>query len=337
MQYVGLDVHKRYTFYTQMGGDGQIQRQGRVPNDQDTLATFFAEIPKPARAVLEAGVHWYYLCDLLEALQIPFTLANPLRTRAIAEAKVKTDKVDSTILAHLLRADLIPASYVPPQPLRDLRDLLRYRAALVRVQTGLKNRVHAILRKHGYHCPQTDTFGRQGKTWLTTLPLRAIHRQAVEGFLAVLATVQHQIQDATRLINAEARQTPQAQALCKLPGVGPYTALLILAEIGDVGRFSTPKHLVSYAGLAPTVHASGGHVYTGHISKRGSAWLRWILVEAAIHAVQQPGRYREHYQRLQARKGAKIARVAVARVLLTDVYWVLRRMAQTESSGLPVL
>ena len=149
MQYVGFDAHKRYTFFTQMDMTGQIQRQGKLANNRDALAAFFAEIEGPTRVVIEASMNWYHLYDLLESLEIPVTLAHPLRTRAIAEAKVKTDKIDSTILAHLLRTDLVPAAYIPPREIRDLRELLRYRAALVKLQTMLKNRVHAILLKHG--------------------------------------------------------------------------------------------------------------------------------------------------------------------------------------------
>ncbi len=141
MQYIGFDIHKRYTFYTQIDGCGQIQRQGRLRNTREAMGEFFAEVTEPTRVVLEASMNWYHLYDLLEALQIPVTLAHPLRTRAIAEAKVKTDKIDSATLAHLLRADLIPAAYIPPRAIRDLRELLRYRAALVRLQTMVKNRV----------------------------------------------------------------------------------------------------------------------------------------------------------------------------------------------------
>jgi transposase len=323
MQYIGFDIHKRYTFYTQMDQAGKIHRQGRLPNSREALGTFFADVGEPVRVAMEASVNWYHLYDLLETLDIPVTLAHPLRTRAIAEAKVKTDKVDSATLAHLLRADLIPAAYIPPREIRDLRELLRYRAALVRLQTMVKNRIHAILLKHGYQAPVQDVFGVRGREWLTTLPLRPVYQQALQGFLAILDALRDQISAATITVDREALTSPQALELCTLPGVGHYTALLLLAEIGDVGRFPSPKHLVSYAGLAPTVHASGGRVRTGHISKQGSPWLRWVLMEAAIHASRKPG-YRPLYQRLTARKGPHIARVAVARALLTQAYWVLR-------------
>jgi transposase len=327
MQYVGFDIHKRFTFYTQMDATGEIQRQGKLENTHEALAAFFADIDEPAQVALEASINWYHLYDLLESLHIPVTLAHPLRTRAIAEAKIKTDKVDSTILAHLLRADLVPSAYIPPQPIRDLRELLRYRAALVRMQTSIKNRVHAILLKHGYQCPYTDAFGRQGRAWLDTLPLRPVYQHALHGFLQILDVLRTQIREASRLIDQEAKATPVVQTLCTLPGVGHYTALLILAEIGDVKRFAHPKQLVSYAGLAPIVRASGGHIQTGHLSKQGSAWLRWILVEAAQHAPRRPGRYRDLYNRLARRKGTKIARVAVARELLIKAYWMLRHAA----------
>jgi len=323
MQYVGFDAHKKYTFFTQMDARGQIQRQGKLTNDRDTLAAFFAEIDEPASVVIEATMNWYHLYDLLESLEIPVTLAHPLRTRAIAEAKVKTDKIDSTILAHLLRADLVPAAYIPPRDIRDLRELLRYRAALVKLQTMVKNRVHSILLKHGYQCPHADAFGVQGRTWLTSLELRAVYQQALQGLLTVLDTLHAQIEEASRTVDQRAKATPIVQKLCTLPGVGHYTALLLLGEIGDIQRFPDPKHLVSYAGLAPRVHESGGRVYTGHISKQGSRWLRWILVEAAIHAGSRPGRYQRLFERMAQRKGRKLARIVVARALLTTVYWML--------------
>jgi transposase len=252
------------------------------------------------------------------------TLAHPLRTRAIADAKVKTDKIDSHTLAQLLRANLIPSAYIPPREIRDLRELLRYRAALVRLQTGVKNHVHAILLKHGYQAPVRDVFGSRGREWLGTLPLRPVYQQALLGYLQILDVVRSQIAVASEEVDREAKATPQAQLLCTLPGVGYYTALLLLAEIGQVSRFPSPKHLVSYAGLAPTVHASGGHIHTGHISKQGSSWLRWILIEAAVHASRKPGQFQDLYQRLAKRKGPKIARVAVARELLTKAYWMMR-------------
>lgn len=324
MQYIGLDIHKRYTFYTQMDSAGQIRRQGKLPNDREVLAGFFRDVAEPAQVVIEATMNWYHLYDLLESLDVPVTLAHPARTRAIAEAKVKTDKVDSTILAHLLRADLVPAAYIPPREIRDLRELLRYRAALVRLQTAVKNRVHGILLKHGYQCPYTDAFGVQGRAWLAALALRPVYQQALQGFLSILDTLKIQIQAASRTIDQHAKTTPRVERLCTLPGVGHYTALLVLAEIGDVARFPDAKHLVSYAGLAPIVRGTGGRVHTGHISKQGSAWLRWVLIEAAFHAVRRPGRYQRTYQRLEQRKGAKLARVVAARELLSTIYWMLR-------------
>ncbi len=324
MQYIGFDIHKRYAFFTQMNGAGQIQRQGKLPNTREAMAEFFADVLEPAQVVLGASMNWYHVYDLLEILGIPVTLAHPLRTRAIAEAKVKTDKVDSAILAHLLRADLIPAAYIPPQPIRDLRELLRYRAGLVQVQTIVKNRVHAILLKHGYQCPCQDAFGAGGRAWLIALPLRPVYQHALRGLLQTLDVLRTQVQEASRLIDQEAKATPIVQSLCTLPGVGHYTALLVLAEIGDVTRFPHPKHLVSYAGLAPIVRASAGSVRTGRISKQDSTWLRWILIEAVQHPIRRPGRYRDLYRRLAQRKEPKVARVAAARELLTTMYWRLR-------------
>ncbi len=144
MEYVGLDVHRKYTYLTHMDASGKILRQGLVANAEILQA--LPGQPGEAKVVMEATGNWYHLYDLLEEVVAEIYLAHPLKTRVIAEARVKSD---SEALAHLLRTDLLPCSYIPPREVRNLRDLLRYRAALVRVRTGLKNRVHALLAKNG--------------------------------------------------------------------------------------------------------------------------------------------------------------------------------------------
>ena len=325
MEYFGLDVHKQYTVYTRVNQAGTILGQGRVANDLDSLAALLAPSDGPAKVVLEAGGIWPVFADALEELGAEVILAHPLRTRAIAAARVKTDRIDSAILAHLLRADLIPQAYLAPPPVRELCELLRYRIGLVRVQTIVKNRVHALLALRGLRSPLSDLFGRAGRRWLDEVELPTVAHQCLKGHLAVLDGVQIQIKVVHSEVRRRARQSCEAKRLRTIPGVGAFSALLILAEVGEIRRFPDARHLVSYAGLAPSVHSTGGHTRYGHITKQGSPWLRWILVEAAIAGSARPGALQDRYRRLARRKGAKTARVALARHLATVVYHVLAR------------
>jgi transposase len=224
--------------------------------------------------------------NLLEPHGVGVTLAYPQRVRAIAHAKVKTDKVDSRTLAHLLRADLIPPAYVPPREIRELRELLRARYAWTQQRTRAKNRIHGLLAKRGYQSPMRDLFGKKGRHWLEELSLDQVARTLVERELRLIESLDHLVEEASQEIEQRAEGNPQAQLLMTMPGVGYYTAMLLIAELGDVTRFLSAKHVVAYAGLAPPVRSSGGAVHIGRITRRGSAYLRWILTEASHRAVR---------------------------------------------------
>jgi len=323
MEYFGLDVHKRYTVFTRLDERGTLLGQGRVTNDAESLASLLAQSVEPAKVVLEAGGIWPVFTDALEDHAPEVVLAHPLKTRAIASARIKTDRIDSATLAHLLRTDLVPRAYLAPRSLREVREVLRYRVQLVRLRTAVKNRVHALLAMRGLMSPASDLFGHAGRRWLASLALPPVPRRAVDGFLSILDALNVQIRLIEREIRQRVRQSPEARRLWSIPGVGRFGALLILAEIGDVHRFPDARHLISYAGLAPSVHSSGGRTYHGRITKQGSPLLRWILVEAAVAASRQEGDLRERFRRVAQRKGPKTARVALARHLLTIVYHVL--------------
>ena len=323
VEYFGLDVHKRYTVFTHVDERGRLLGQGRVSNDAESLSQLIARSAEPAKVVLEAGGIWPVFTDALEDHALEVVLAHPLKTRAIASARIKTDRIDSATLAHLLRTDLVPRSYLAPQSLRETREVLRFRVQLVRLRTAVKNRVHALLAMRGLSSPVSDLFGRAGRRWLAELELPAVPRRAINGYLAILETMNVQIRGVESEIRRRVRESPEARRLWSIPGVGRFGALLILAEIGDVRRFPDARHLISYAGLAPSVHSSGGRTYHGRITKQGSPLLRWILVEAAVAASRREGELRDRYRRVAQRKGPKTARVALARHLLTIVYHVL--------------
>lgn len=321
MECIGLDVHRHHTYYTRVDEAGDVLAQEKVANED--LPQVFAHIPPPCRAVLEATGNWGYVADLLEPLVEELVLAHPLQVRAIAAAKVKTDKIDATILAHLLRTDLIPRAYLAPPEVRELRDLLRLRASLVRTRTALKNKVHAVLAKRGLRVPVSDLFGRAGRRWLAEQPLSPVHEQAVGAYLGVIDALDGELRAVTQEIDRRADERVEAHWLMTISGIGRYTALFILSEIGDIHRFPDGDHLAAYAGLVPVVRASGARTWLGPITKQGSPWLRWVLIEATHRAVRRPGCLRERYERLRHRKGAAVAIVATARFLTTCIYAML--------------
>ena len=235
-QYIGIDLHKATSFITRMDQRGRILEQVNLRNDGPTLQGYLRRLRPDTRIAVEATGHWTYLYELIEDRCPDLVLAHPLKTKAIASARIKTDKIDATTLAHLLRADLLPAAYIPPRPVRDTREILRYRASLVRLRTQVKNKVHAILTKNGVHTPTKNAFGKKAQRFLTQVSLRPCYRLALDGYLRLLEALTEELATVTATIEAQVEQNPQAQLLCTMPGIGPYSALLILSEIGDVRR-----------------------------------------------------------------------------------------------------
>jgi transposase len=323
MLYTGLDFHRSFTYVTTMNDKGDIIGQKKLPSNGE-IVDFLKGFEDRMEVAIESTPSWYWLYDCLEDEGFDVKLSHPLRTKAIAYAKVKTDKVDSSTLAHLLRSDLLPLSYVPERPVRLSRELLRYRASLVKIQTRVKNKIHMVLAKNNVNNEYSDLFGKAGMAFLRSLPLPENYKIALEGYLNVLDTVREEIKTVSRRVQQIAEQDNDAMLLMTIPGVGYYSALLIKSEIGDVKRFPSAKRLCSYSGLVPSTHASGNVSYHGHITKNGSKWLRWILIEAAIHAAKRPGPLRCFYYKVERKKGGQIAKVATARKLLEWIYHILR-------------
>jgi transposase len=224
-------------------------------------------------------------------------------------------------LARLLRADLLPEAWIAPPAVRQLRALLRHRVQLVRLRTLLRNRIHAVLADHGHDRPAGYWSG-PGREWLASLSLPAVSREVVEDGLALIDAAEVRIDRLDWEIVQRARSDPRVKVLTQLPGVGPFTALVILAEIGDITRFPTARKLASWAGLTPAVRGSDRVAHYGHISRQGSVWLRQVLCEAAQTARRSP-QFAAGYQAIAARRGKKIATTAVARKLLTRTWHLL--------------
>jgi transposase len=244
-------------------------------------------------------------------------VSNPQKTRAIAEAKVKTDKVDAQVLAQLLAVGFLPSVWLADDQTHALRRQVARRAHIVRQRTRLKNRVQAILHRNLVpRCPAADLFGHKGRAWLAQQDLPADELQAVDALLRQLDFYGEEL----KLIDGElarvALERAEVKRLMTIPGVDATVALSIVAAVGDFNRFQSPQKLVSYLGLNPRVRQSGSHPAShGRITKQGRAHARGMLVEAAWVATKIPGPLRAFYERVRARRGMQIAVVATARKL----------------------
>jgi len=324
MLHVGVDLHKRQAQVAVVDDAGKVHTNCAVACDRDSMRRFFGQLGQPAQVVMEATSNWYWLCDLLGEMDLPVSLSHPLKTKAIASARIKTDKIDASTLAHLLRTNLLPKAHLASPEARLNRELLRHRAMLVRLRTGLKNRVHALLAKHNLVYTQGGLFTVKGGEWLAGLALHPIVRSVLERMLTLVEVLDLLIEQASAQIAVRAQDDQAARLLCTIPGIGYYSALLIAAEIDGVERFPDARHLCSYGGLVPSVRASAGYTRLGHITKQGSPWLRWILVETCQKAASRADFVGEHYRHVARRKGNGAAKVAAARKLLKAIYWMLK-------------
>jgi len=311
-----------------MAESGKILKQGRFSNQPESVARFLDGYGDgECFSVLEATRNWTVMHDILEELTSDVTLAHPLKVKAIAEAKIKTDKIDSTILAHLLRCDLVPAAYVCSAQARIIKNLLRHRMFLVRLQTMDKNRIHVLLDRHPEtHLQRSSSglFTKIGISELKQVQLPKYERYILDSELALLEHLQSQIKQVDAWLAGVGKKDRRVKDLMSIPGIGRAFALLVVSEIDDVARFRTDKKLHAYAGLVPSTYSSGGHSFHGRIIKSGNKYLRWAMVEAVWPAIQKDVGLNQYYQRIARRKGANPAKVATARRLLTIVYRVLK-------------
>ena len=322
-RWVGIDLHRRRSQIAIIDEHGELTLQKRVATGRETITELLGD-PGSTHVALEATYGWEWLAELLEDAGFDVHLAHPLRTRAIAAARVKTDAVDARTLAHLLRTGLLPEAYIAPPELRDLRDLLRHRATLVHLRTSIKNRVHALLARQGILPEHSDLFGQAGREFLASLELPDSPRRRLDSLMSLIGDFDREITATTKEIDQRAKADERVKLLCQIRGIGRYTALLIIAEVGEVKRFPTARHLCAWAGLTPTVRSSDGKARLGHISRQGSTILRWALCETAQHTPTGGGPLRAQYERIAKRRGSKIARVAIARQMRTLCYYGLR-------------
>lgn len=328
MLYVGCDVHRNYTTMSVINEAGVALETKDVPNSLGDVESLLRSYPEEEFAVvLEAGLNWGMIYDLFESLdQVQrVVLAHPPRVKAIASAKIKTDKIDARTLGQLLRADLIPEVWVPPREVRVLKEVVRFRAFVVKVNTMLKNRIHDLLRRAHISAPEVkDLFGSFGRRWLDEIKLPDEREdRLLRQHLALHVALKEEEHQLRVWLGRLLQQYEELRWVKTIPGIGDVFAAVILLEIGDINRFPDAAHLHAYCGLVPTTHVSGQIGYHGRLI-RGNRWLRWAFVEGAHTSIRVSPYFQAHYYQVKGRAGTQAASIACARKLATVTYKVLK-------------
>ena len=323
LYHLGIDLHKRFSYWTLINNNRDVIFQGKVPTTEGDMAKALQNIPVEKRdiqAVIEPVTEWGWYAEALEKQGLTVKLADPGKSKLIAASRLKNDKVDSTILAELLRSDFLPTAYLAPRETRELREFVRGRIFLVRLRTKIKNRIHSIVAKQGLHSSRSDLFGKKGLAWLQGQTLSPVFQEQVVSLLSIIDLLNEEIKKKDMAIIERAKRDAEAKLLMSMPGIGAFTATMIQAEVGTFARFASADKLASYAGLVSSSRSSGEKQRFGSITRAGSAYLRSIMVEAACHLRPSWGYLFSFYTRIKEKKGNKIARVALARKMLT-ILW----------------
>jgi transposase len=330
MLYVGLDLSRKRVDYCLLDEAGSVVERSAVPADPDGLIGFARRVGRRGEAVtatVESMNGARFVHDLLEAEGWEVELADAAKVKGLAPLACKTDRIDAWVLAELARRELVPAIWLPDAEVRGQRERARFRLHLVRHRTALKNRVHQTLVTFGQPCPVSDLFGRRGRQLLERLALP----EPWAGSLTTSVRLIDELQTEIGAIEQELRESaehPYLALLTTVPGIGPVLGYTIAAEIGEIGRFASPRKLAGYTGLCPRVYQSGESDRRGPLSKRGPRYLRWALIEATTHACRHPlyaDRYQATKKRLGRQRGPRVAQVDLARRLTEAIWHMLTR------------
>jgi transposase len=318
-EYIGIDLHKAFFQACAITSTAERRWEERWPTSDAGIAALLTRCGDHSSLAVEASSPTWAFVDRIVGHVGAVHVVDTRKTRIKAGYAAKTDRLDARRLADALRRDSVVAIYYPPPAIRDLRELGRYRCHVARLQASLKQRIRALLLRQGIVTPKA-LFTTRGTAWLEALPLDGWAGSELRGLRQVLADVRRQLVPLVTAMQAVAASDPIARALDQRPGFGPVFSVTLRAEIGTIARFPTGAHLASYAGLVPRVEQSGARRWTGHITKTGSPWLRWTLVEAALHQFRRQDAFGGWARRLAMRTGMLKARVAVARALCTEVF-----------------
>ena len=322
-QFVGIDLHRQRSVIVRQTDTGEQLSAVRIVNDPVALQLELERAGTDPEVVLEATYGWYWAVDVLRSCGAQVHLAHPLGVKGFRYRRVKNDVRDAGDLADLLRMNRLPQAWIAPPATRELRELVRYRAKLVALRSGLKAQVHAVLAKAGVLIAVSDLFGVGGRQRLAKVSLGAAYAERVRSLLELIDTLDNHEARFVASIAKRLNAHRGYHAIQQVPGIGPTLAAVFVAEIGDIDRFVDAAHLCSWAGLTPKHRESDTVVRRGHITKQGSKLVRWAAIEA-VQRHQTTAKIAADKDRIEARRGKNIAKVAAARKLLTLVYYGLR-------------
>jgi transposase len=325
--FIGIDYHKGYSVFCVLDREGAVLERGRIAHLCPEQFVLLVRRWPGCRVVFEACMNWHWLFEILEEAmpREEIVLANPWKTRIIAEAQIKTDKVDARILADLLRGNLISRVHIYGKATREIKEVLRQRCFFVRQRTMIRNRIHRLLgAQHGLRLPQcSDLFGAKGMSFLNKLKLAAPAGLLLTQQLALLRELALRIREDEKDLQAKIEVSPALAHVRSLPGMGPILAAVVVSEIDNISRFPSAQRLCGYAGLCPSTSSSGGKTFQGKLLPRCNKWLRWAFVEAAWVAVGCSPYFGDFYRRKRSLgKKANIAILATAR-LMARIAWQL--------------
>src|SRR6266516_4054149 len=336
MLYAGLDLSRKRLDFHLLDGEGATLEVGAAPPDGDGLDRLTERLARygaPIRAAIESMNGARFVHDRLELAGWQVEIADAQKVKGLAPLACKADRIDAWVLAELARRELVPAIWLPDPLVRAERERARWRLhlvrhRLVRHRSSLKQRVHAVLLTHGKPCPVSDLFGVRGRQLLARLGLPEPWQGTIEASLRLIDELDREISECERELRRLGADHRYVPLLLTVPGIGWVLAYTIAAELGDIGRFPSPRKLAGYSGLCPRVYQSGDRDLRGPLSKQGRRYLRWALVEAATHACTHPV-YRNRYQHTKARigkqRGAKVAQIDLARRLSEAIWHMLTR------------
>ena len=331
MLYAGLDLSRQRLDVHVLDEEGRTLEVTAVHPDVDALRTLAGHVllqGQEVSAAIESMTGARFVHDQLERWGWDVAIADAVKVKGLAPLAAKTDKIDARVLAELARRDLVPEIWLPDPTIRAERERARFRLHLVHHRTALKNRIHATLMTFGHTVPVTDLFGNSGRELLAGFELPEPWATTLSTSLAMLDDLNVEIADAEADLRSLGPDHPYIPLLLTVPGVGPLLAYTIASEIGDIARFASPKKLTGYTGLCPIVRQSGPKDRRGPLAKNGPKYLRWALIEAATHAARDP-HYRDRYERTKHRlgrqRGAKVARIDIARQLAEAIWHVLTK------------
>lgn len=325
MRFIGLDVHKRIVEAAILDAAGKLLVRCQLAATREEIMKFAERRLRPTdRVALEATTNTWGVVDLLAPYVAEVVVSNPLRTKAIAEAKIKTDKVDAEVLAQLLRTDFLPRVWRPDAHTQEGRRITSRRASLSSDRTTIKNRIHSVLHQRLIPVPFKDLFSRKGRAWLAELAIDPMGREAMDADLRLLDATQAEIDRLDVQIRQRAWVDPRVKLLMTLPGVDVAVAHALISAIGATDRFRDGDHAASYLGLVPSTRQSADHCYHGPITKQGNGHARWLLVQAAQHLGSHPGPLGVFFRKLCKKKNRNVAVVATARKLVVIAWHMLK-------------